>query len=459
MTEGEDLCRVTIDGPQRRLDLALPVDVPFADLLPLILDYSGRDLAEAGLEHDGWVLQRLDEAPIQEAMTPAQIGLTHGEVLFLRPAMRQFPELSVDETGRRGEDVEGPSPDWSYGYILTVAASVPSAAVILLLLGGPPWGAPAVVAAVLSLVLISVAAVACRFERTAGVGAVCGLGAVPPAFLAGFLATLDTPSIVRAGPEQLLLGLSATGLIAVLAAAVTARLITVFAAVVGTAVVGAAAAGLALAVPRFSAAEVAALTLAVVLPGHRLFQAVIRRIHTPMPQVPAGLEDTPGEPARARVERLTEELLTGAAVAVTAAVFAGDGVMSFTARWPARVTCAVVAATALARVRSAHDDVQRLAFALAGTSGLIWLGVGFSDGHGSLPAILSVAVLVAGAAAILPACLWSRDRRRAERGRRPVPVGLPPGPFPLSRTVGIAEVMLTAAVIPLALTVAGVFTG
>ena len=78
-TTGPDLCRVTIVGPARRLDISVPSDMPFAELLPIVLHHAGADLANKGLAHGGWVLQRLDEAPFDPSGTPGAGGWFLGD--------------------------------------------------------------------------------------------------------------------------------------------------------------------------------------------------------------------------------------------------------------------------------------------------------------------------------------------------------------------------------------------
>ena len=60
MTTG--LARVTISAPQRRVDVALPEQVPLAELLPEVLRHAGDGLADDGERHGGWVLRRTDGA-------------------------------------------------------------------------------------------------------------------------------------------------------------------------------------------------------------------------------------------------------------------------------------------------------------------------------------------------------------------------------------------------------------
>ena len=41
--DGVELCRITVVGPSRRVDIALPGYVPFADLFPAVARYAGLD--------------------------------------------------------------------------------------------------------------------------------------------------------------------------------------------------------------------------------------------------------------------------------------------------------------------------------------------------------------------------------------------------------------------------------
>jgi type VII secretion integral membrane protein EccD len=95
-TSGE-MCRLTICGPASRIELAVPVHVPLADLLPTFLEHLGSDLAAAGFGHDGWVLQRLGEPPLAEDMGAAGLGLFDGDVLHLRPRADQLPPVDFDD--------------------------------------------------------------------------------------------------------------------------------------------------------------------------------------------------------------------------------------------------------------------------------------------------------------------------------------------------------------------------
>ncbi|MGW1230593.1 EsaB/YukD family protein, partial [Streptomyces sp. NPDC002530] len=91
------LCRLTVRTPERLIDLAVPADVPVADLLPILLDHAGDGLAEKGIEHGGWVLQRLGEKPLDEESTPEALSLRDGETLLLRPRNDALPAIHFDD--------------------------------------------------------------------------------------------------------------------------------------------------------------------------------------------------------------------------------------------------------------------------------------------------------------------------------------------------------------------------
>ncbi len=71
----DDLCRLAVCGPARTVELAVPIHVPLIDLLPALVGHLGDGLADAGLEHGGWVLQRLGDPPLREELSVAALGL------------------------------------------------------------------------------------------------------------------------------------------------------------------------------------------------------------------------------------------------------------------------------------------------------------------------------------------------------------------------------------------------
>ncbi|MFB9836648.1 EsaB/YukD family protein [Actinoallomurus acaciae] len=466
LTEDGDLCRVTVEGPQRRVDMALPVDVPFADLLPVILSYSGRDLAEAGLEHDGWILQRLDETAIDAGMTPAQVSLTHGDVLYLRPATRQLPEFSVGDADAPQDADPGPAK-WLSALAVSVTGGVSAAAVAVLLLGGFPWVAVTAVAGALGLVLLGLGAVAARWPSTSGIGLACRFGALPLAFLSGLHTTgrhtaglhttglhttgLHTTGLAHLDLLHVLTGLAALAPTALACSLVADGLVPVFSGVAGVALAGTAATGLGLIVPELSVAAAVALVTTGVLTVQRSVQWIVRRVRARTPHVPMRLEEAPPEPQgtwsyRAMGVLAGLTLSTGVTGALTA------GILAFSGGGPGWAVCAVLPSILLLRARDADGDVARHVLVLSGTTGLALLLIGLARTSAALAAVV-LAVLFAGAAALVAGCL-----RMSRRPRRPSP-DVVRQPSSWSRTLGAAEGVLMLAGVVLALAMAGLFAG
>ena len=91
------LARVTINSPQRRVDVALPDAVPVAELLPELLQHAGVGLADDGERHGGWLLRRGDGTALSTTTGLAGQEVRDGAVLHLVPARSSWPELEFDD--------------------------------------------------------------------------------------------------------------------------------------------------------------------------------------------------------------------------------------------------------------------------------------------------------------------------------------------------------------------------
>lgn len=186
------LCRVTVRAPARTVDLAVPSDVPVADLLPTVLGYGGDDLEEAGLEHGGWVLQRLGGPPLDPESTLDSLGLRDGEDLYLRPRNQALPEVHIDDLvdgvfDGMGRRPYGWSPEAGRVLLRALAGVTLALGVVLLALPGTAGWARAVAAAAAGVLLIAGAGAASRAVGDSGAGSVLGLMAAPYFALAGWL--------------------------------------------------------------------------------------------------------------------------------------------------------------------------------------------------------------------------------------------------------------------------------
>jgi type VII secretion integral membrane protein EccD len=197
------LCRLTVHAPAKAIDLAVPADVPVADLLPAVLGYSGDDLGEAGLEHEGWVLQRLGGAPLDQEATLESLGLRDGDTVYLRPRTEALPEVRLDDivhgiSTTMKDSPHGWSPQSSRRLLrgLTLVALI--GALVILALPGGPAAQREIAAGAFALLLLAGAAAASRAVGDAASAALLGAMAGPYLVLAGWL----LPGGPLSGPDH-----------------------------------------------------------------------------------------------------------------------------------------------------------------------------------------------------------------------------------------------------------------
>ncbi|WP_030440000.1 type VII secretion integral membrane protein EccD [Actinoplanes subtropicus] len=97
MTTTTDVCRVTVVGSARRIDLAVPATVTVSQLMPVLLANLEKPDAGAAPNAGGWALQRLGEQPFDPNGTPDSLDWLEGEELYLRRVEDALPELDFDD--------------------------------------------------------------------------------------------------------------------------------------------------------------------------------------------------------------------------------------------------------------------------------------------------------------------------------------------------------------------------
>ncbi|MBV2354903.1 type VII secretion integral membrane protein EccD [Streptomyces sp. J2-1] len=187
------LCRLTVRAPAAALDLAVPSDIPLADLLPAIVGHAGADLPESGLEHGGWALQRIGGAALDPEGTPQSLELRDGEVLLLRPFAETLPPVRFDNlvdgvTSTIRGLPHGWSPTVSRWSLRAVLLAVLTGAVVLLALSGADAGSRAALAAGAALLALAGAGAAGRVLEDPPGAVLLGLATGPFAALAAALA-------------------------------------------------------------------------------------------------------------------------------------------------------------------------------------------------------------------------------------------------------------------------------
>lgn len=99
-----DLCRITVLARHTEVDLALPLDVPVALLLPGIVDLvaghrpdNDFDATPERSEPDGWALARIGRAPLSGVLSLDEHGVRDGEILVLEDAGSPAPPPLFDD--------------------------------------------------------------------------------------------------------------------------------------------------------------------------------------------------------------------------------------------------------------------------------------------------------------------------------------------------------------------------
>ncbi|MER7459653.1 type VII secretion integral membrane protein EccD [Micromonospora sp. NPDC126480] len=451
------LARVTINAPRRRLDVALPEQVPLAELLPEVLRHAGEGLADDGERHGGWVLRRGDGAPLVTAQALLSQGVRDGEVLHLVPARAQWPELEYDDVVEAIADgARRRGGAWSPGATRVTAlggAAVPlGVGLLAVLAGGPahPAGWPA--AAIVALLLTLAGTASARAYGDGTAGATLGGYALPFAAAAGALAVSSgdpvgpVPGLRWLGVPELLAGSTALLLISVLALVGVATRVRVFVAGAVVGLAGAVGAVGGMALDPAGAAAVLLCVLVFAVGAIPLLAIRLGKVPLPPISLPTGdFGDGPAGPGRIRDlpdrERVhaavarTEEMLTGmllghAVLAVVAAVLLGlaGGVAG-------RVLVAVTATVLLLRARLFVAVRHRVPAVVAGLAGYAVLGavlVGRSGAGGLL------ALTLGGLALALVTVVAG-----ATYARRPV------SPY-VGRVADLADTALVVSVVPVA---------
>ncbi|MFR9777411.1 type VII secretion integral membrane protein EccD [Micromonospora sp. MS34] len=452
MTPG--LARVTISAPQRRVDVALPEQVPLAELLPEVLRHAGKGLADDGERHGGWVLRRTDGAVLATAQALLPQGIRDGEVLHLVPARAEWPELEYDDVVEAIADgARRRGAAWSPAATRTATlagAGVPLAVGLLALLAaGPAQRAGWPVAVAVALLLVLAGTAASRAYGDGPAGSTLGGYALPWAAAAGALSVGSGDPVGPIAPlrwvgaPELLAGSVALLLVSVLGLLGVASRGRVFVAGATTGLAGASAALGGLLLDPAGTAAVLLCVLIFALGGLPLLALRLGKVPLPPITLPAatptggpeGVRDLPDRRrVRAAVAR-TEEVLGGLLLGHAVLAVAATAVLATTGGPAGRVLAAVGCAVLLLRSRLFVAVRHRLPPVAAGLAGYALLGVvlaGPADPTGRL--VLAVGGLLLALAAVAAGATYAR---------RPV------SPY-LGRLADLTDTALVVSVVPVA---------
>ena len=451
----EQMCRLVVCGPNRRVEIAVPAQAMLTDLMPVLLRHTGEGLADAGLAHSGWVLQRLGEPPLDEIATVAALGLHDGDVLHLVPRAKQLPAIAFDDlvdgvaTGLRNRAGRW-RPEMVRWAALAVTGLALAAGQVSLMLPGPPR--PRILACLgIALVCLLAAIGAARGLGERGFGIVFALAAVGHAGVAGLLVVnLDaTDGALQTGPVEVFCASVAAGVIAALALVLLDLARPLFTGAVAGAALAAVGTGLATFAPVGEAGAagvvVVAGTLVTALVPVTAFRLAGLRLD-PLPTEPEhiqeDIEPEPAEPLLARAE-LADRYMTALYAGPAVVVAAGMVVLGRESGWAPAALVGLAAMVRLLAARPMTSAWHRLALAgpaLFGITALALTAVsGLADPMGVIFAVVVVPAIAIQAVIVA----------RTLPLRRPTPYW--------GRFGDILQTMCTVALLPVLLAVLGVY--
>lgn len=188
---GTGFCRVTVVAPDGRVDVALPEDIPVADLYPEVLRLSGQSPAPGAPV--GYHLVRRDGTVLDSARSLAAQRILDGELLSLRPFAESLPPAVFDDVSDAvASAVARDRTLWTDD--LMRGAGLFGGSVLLVLLAFVLWsadprhdmhGLPGILAAVSGVLLLALAGVRARVYDDRGSSVALGIGAMANAAVAG----------------------------------------------------------------------------------------------------------------------------------------------------------------------------------------------------------------------------------------------------------------------------------
>lgn len=129
----EDIARVTVISPNRRVDLALPGQVTLGEVLPSIVRFAGLESNSVSEAVHTWVLQRFGEDPLDPHRAISQLGLNDGETLHLRQRENALPDAAFDDVVDAVATSTERRPSWepkhsqrlALGVMVTILVGLP----------------------------------------------------------------------------------------------------------------------------------------------------------------------------------------------------------------------------------------------------------------------------------------------------------------------------------------------
>ena len=397
---GADTCRLTVAGPAKRADLAVPATTTMAELLPVMLQH----VVDEAERNQPWVLQRLGGEPLDAGGTVETLDLRDGDILYLRTTTQAMPAAEFDDIAVGVADSVGdrsgrPGPATTRGLLLGAACVALAAFTAGCFAIRPGWlMAPALGAATVFLLGGCVLATRALADTTAGM--ITGLWGCAFAALAGLSGSRGAAGILAPTRPDVLLAGALAMLAAVVVLAAARVPIAPFGATVGAGAFALAGAWLALAFHWDPVRVTAVLAVAGFIAGTRAVRIVLRAAQIRVPQLPRTAEelqqDIEPEPASAVARRTARAVgyLDSFTVSSAAVFVAAFAVLARSPGWAGWVLSLLLSGAVLLRARETDGIWQRTALVLSGAAGTgLVLLTGVARGR-ELPAAVLLAVLL-----------------------------------------------------------------
>ncbi|MGY1944901.1 type VII secretion integral membrane protein EccD [Nocardia asiatica] len=462
-----DLARVTILAKHTQVDMAIPVDVPVALVIPSVVDMVAQHSRTNDFDNEGeryepaeWVLARIGHPPFSNSLSLGEHGVRDGELLMLESASHTAPTPLFDDIMYNVAIADTDHyRSWTprvariTGSVLAAITMIVGCLGLLLSPDSLPIGVGGSIALVVAILLVVTAMVLSRMYGDTGTALVLGGCALPAAFSAGMLFVPD-----HYGWAHVLLGSVLAGATAVLAWRVTGVGLALFIGVATLAAyaVPAALVGLLTGQPeRAIGAGAAALGLAGLSLAPRISMLLAKLPLPPVPSPGTPIDPTEDDPddhralptmevLRVKSERARMYLagLVAATTLVTAiGALAATDPAADDPYWPGIALALVCAAVLMFRSRTYAGAEQAVVLIAGGAAIVLIMLVGASFAMHQPLAVFGAAMVALVAALILGIIIPNQSATP-----------------PMRRGVELLEYTFVAAVLPLVFWVADLYS-
>lgn len=370
---GEDLARVTVISPTRRIDLALPGGATLGEILPNIIRFSGYEGGSPNEAVHQWVLQRFGEDPLDVTQLVSQLEIRDGETLHLRQLEATMPDAAFDDVVDAVATSTSTRPSWTPLHSRRMAIGLSTTLILaipLLLLLVTQQSGVAVITLGLAVATAIASVLASRAFGRSAVAAALAWQSVVLAGAAGWFLLAGGPGgvdssirlLVAAGLVLLMSGVLALATrvhtYAMLSVAIAA-LVIVIGALVSVLLPG-------------EQRAIAAVVMAVMLVTTPLLPNLCYRLtRVAMPNLPTSADELSQDntPVQSDIvtralsaDRLLGALLTTSALVATLTAFP----LLASNTWRAGFLCLAVSVALLLRARAFVGLTQRLVLLLGG---------------------------------------------------------------------------------------------